>query len=286
MGKVSAQDDVQIVAQQFGQGIWRLEGRGGNIILLDGPDTALMIDDQFAPLTEKILKTVDDLTGKEVAYVINTHWHGDHTGGNENMGEAGSVIVAHRNVRQRMSQENFNELWNSTTPPSPDGALPVITFTEEMSLYWGEHELRIVHVPNAHTDGDAMVHFTDLDVLHVGDTWFNGLWPYIDVWSGGSSKGVLGALDYILEVAGPTTRVVCGHGPMGTRQDIETYREFIIGIRTSVMELIKEGKSLEEIVELNPAAPYEDEFGGGFLSTAQFLTIFHKDLSEELSQQD
>ncbi|MBT8487910.1 MAG: MBL fold metallo-hydrolase, partial [Gemmatimonadetes bacterium] len=182
-------ENVQIRTQQVADGVYMLMGQGGNIGVSVGDDGVFIIDDQFAPLTDKILAAIAAITDEPVRFVFNTHWHGDHTGGNENMGEAGALIVAHDNVRERMSTEQVLERIGrpvSTTPASPAGALPVITFSEDVSFHINGGQLHAFHVSNAHTDGDAIVHFVSANVVHMGDTFFRDRFPFIDTASGGS----------------------------------------------------------------------------------------------------
>ncbi len=165
---------VEVKAEKVAEGLYMLTGRGGNIGLSVGKSGSFLIDDQYAPLSDKILATVKAITPDPVRFVVNTHWHVDHTGGNENIGKTGAYIVAHENVRKRMSTEHFNAVFQRTTPPSPEGALPIVTFADGVTLHWNGEEIRVYHVPPAHTDGDAIVHFVKADVVHMGDTFFNG----------------------------------------------------------------------------------------------------------------
>lgn len=275
-------EDVEILSQQLSTNIWMIEGAGGNMILVKGDEKrgALLIDDQFAPLSQRILKTVKDLTGQQVAFVINTHWHGDHTGGNLNIGQTGAVIVAHQNVRERMSSDQFSEAFQRKIPASPPAALPVITFNEEIDFYWAGEEIHIIHVPNAHTDGDALVWFKSSNVLHVGDTWFNGLFPYIDVSSGGSSAGVLAANKKALSIADENTRIVMGHGPLGNSKELVLFGEKLKKIRARMQDLINAELTLDQIIEADPIKDFEEGFGGGFLSKKQFIEILYSDLTQ------
>ncbi len=204
---------VEVKAEKVADGIYMLTGRGGNIGLSVGKSGTYLIDDQYAPLSDKILAAVRAITPDPVRFVVNTHWHGDHTGGNESMGKAGALLVAHENVRRRMSTEQFSATFNSKTPPSPEGALPVVTFADAITFHWNGDEIRVYHVPPAHTDGDSVVHFVKADVVHMGDLFFNGGYPFIDSSSGGRVDGVLAAADRTLAGIGEKTRLIPGHGP-------------------------------------------------------------------------
>ncbi|MDQ3160644.1 MAG: MBL fold metallo-hydrolase, partial [Pseudomonadota bacterium] len=209
----SAQQDfskVEIKTSTLREGTHMLTGSGGNMVASTGADGVFLIDDQFAPLSEKIRAALSALSEKPLRFVVNTHWHGDHTGGNENLGKAGAVIVAHDNVRKRMSVEQL--VRGSKVPASPGGALPVVTFTSDLTLHLNGDDVRVHHVAHAHTDGDALVKFERANVLHMGDVYFNGLYPFIDVDSGGSIDGVLAAVVSGLALSNDATLVVPGHG--------------------------------------------------------------------------
>ncbi len=171
-----------------------------------GADGAYLIDDQYAPLTGKILAAVKELTSEPVRFVVNTHYHGDHTGGNENMGDAGALLVAHEYVRRRMETGTFMEAFNRQVEPAPAGALPVVTFTDAVAFHWNDEEIRVFFVGPAHTDGDSIIHFVKADVFHMGDTLFNGMYPFIDVSAGGRIEGIIAAADRVLKIAGEKTR--------------------------------------------------------------------------------
>ena len=221
-------DTIQVKAQPLRGGVYMLTGSGGNIGLSVGDDMAFVIDDQYAPLSAKILAAITTLTPKPVKYVVNTHWHGDHTGGNENMGKAGAVLVAHDNVRKRMSAEQFNAVFNSRTPPSPAGALPVVTFSDSVSFFVNGDEVVAFHVPPAHTDGDVVIQFTKADVIHMGDTFMTVGYPFIDVSTGGNVNGIIGAADRVLAMCGPQTIVIPGHGPASDCAGLRGYRNMVV----------------------------------------------------------
>jgi len=265
---VRAQQDfssVRIEPEKVADGIYVLKGAGGNIGLSVGEDGAFMIDDQFAPLSEKILAAVKAITAEPLRFVVNTHWHGDHTGGNESMGKAGALLVAHENVRRRMSAEQFNATFDRTTPPSPPGALPVVTFTDALTFHWNGQTIRVFHVDPAHTDGDSIIHFVEADVLHMGDLFFNGSYPYIDVSSGGRIGGVVSAAERVLKAAGDRTRLIPGHGPVGTKADLEAYRDVVATVGDRVAALKAQGRSREEVVAAKPTAELDAKWGQGFM---------------------
>jgi glyoxylase-like metal-dependent hydrolase (beta-lactamase superfamily II) len=197
--------------------------------------------------------------------VVNTHYHGDHTGGNENMGEAGALLVAHENVRKRMAAGTFMEAFNRQVEPAPEGALPVVTFTDAASFHWNGEEIRIFFVGPAHTDGDSIIHFVNADVFHMGDTLFNGMYPFIDVSAGGRIDGMIAAMDRVLEVATEKTRIIAGHGPVATKADLQVNRDMLAQVRDRIAKLKTEGKTTEEIVAAKPTADLDAKWGGGFM---------------------
>jgi glyoxylase-like metal-dependent hydrolase (beta-lactamase superfamily II) len=256
---------VEVKAEKVAEGVYMLTGRGGNIGLSVGTSGSFLVDDQYAPLTDKILAAVKSVSAEPVRFLVNTHWHGDHTGGNENMGKAGVFIVAHHNVRQRMSKEHFNALFNRTTPPSPEAALPVVTFAESLTFHWNGDEIRVYHTPPAHTDGDSIVHFVKADVVHMGDLFVNGGFPFVDTSSGGKVDGVIGAADRVLGAISEKTRIIPGHGPLATRADLQAYRDVVKTVRDRVAKLKAEGKTKEAAVAAKPTAEYDAKWGQGFI---------------------
>ncbi|MBW8860923.1 MAG: MBL fold metallo-hydrolase, partial [Acidobacteria bacterium] len=221
---------VDIRTEKLSDTVYMLTGAGGNLGLSVGEDSVFLVDDQFAPLTPKIEAAIAKITPKPVKFVLNTHWHFDHTGGNENLGKAGALIVAHENVRKRMSVENFIEFLGMKTQPDPRGALPVVTFTSDVTFHLNGDEIYVAHVPKAHTDGDAIVHFRKSGVIHMGDTFFNKLYPFIDTSSGGTVEGVIAAADGALKVSNERTKIIPGHGPLATRAELQAYRDMLATI--------------------------------------------------------
>lgn len=282
---LAAQPDlsqVEVTATDLGGGIHMLQGAGGNLGVSVGPDGVFLIDDQYAPLTDKIVAAIDKIApGEEIRFVLNTHWHGDHTGGNENLGERGALIVAHDNVRERMSVEQVIEAFGQTVPASPKAALPVVTFPDALTFHLNGETIRAHHVDPAHTDGDSFVYFEEADVLHTGDLFFNGLYPFIDVSSGGAIDGMIAATERMLEVAGAETKIIPGHGPLADRDDLVAFRDMLDGVRGAVAALVDEGKSLEEIQTADPLAPWNESWGGGFLNPQAFTGILFQSLSAD-----
>ncbi|MGE0160370.1 MAG: MBL fold metallo-hydrolase [Gemmatimonadales bacterium] len=247
-------DDAQIVTERVAPGIYMLMGPGGNIGVSAGEDGVFLIDDQYAPLTERVLGAIRAVSPEPVRFVLNTHWHQDHTGGNENLGGTGAVIVAQDNVRVRMSAEQMLEFGGQTTrvPPSPAVALPVVTFAEDVTFHLNGDDIHAFHVEHAHTDGDAIVHFRGANVVHMGDVYFNGGFPFIDTSSGGSIDGVIAAVDRALGLIDADTKVIPGHGPLATREDLAAYAEGLRTMRRLVAELVEEGHPIEHILDFRP----------------------------------
>ena len=274
---------VEIEPEQVAPGIFVLYGAGGNMALSYGDDAVFLVDDQFAPLTEKIQAQVREIAGAdaEVDFLVNTHWHGDHTGGNENFGEAGALIVAHDNVRGRMASEQTRG--DNVTPPSPPAALPVMTFRDRQSFHINGGTIRAVHVQNAHTDGDSLIHFTDANVLHMGDTFFEetaGTFPFIDRASGGSIQGLVNAADMGLRLSNADTVIIPGHGRVTDRAALSAYRDFLADVLDRVQAMIDAGRSRQEIVAAKPAAAYAANRSGGFIAEDQFVGFVYDGLTE------
>jgi len=271
-------DDVQITTQRLTDGVYMLMGQGGNIGLSVGEDGVFVIDDQFAPLTEKILAAIAEVSSESVRFVFNTHWHGDHTGGNENLGATGALIVAHDNVYERMSTEQVLERIGrpvDTTPASPDGALPVVTFADDVSFHINGDRLHAFHVANAHTDGDAIVHFVGANVVHMGDTFFRDRFPFIDTATGGSIDGVIAAAGEALAIMDADTQVIPGHGALSSREDLRTYRDALKTMRDAIAGLMEQGMSLEQIVAARPIRAQAEMWGQNEAAEESFVATIH-----------
>ena len=272
---------VQIKTTRVTDSLYVIEGSGGNMGLATGEDATFLVDDQYAPLTPRIVEAIGRITSKPVRFVLNTHWHEDHTGGNENLGKAGALVVAHENVRKRMGSEQFSEFWKRTTPPSPPAALPLVTFSGgTVTFHLNGEELRAIHMPNAHTDGDTIVHFVKADVIHTGDIVWMGLYPWIDVSAGGSVDGVIAACDRMLALGAEHTRFIPGHGPpLASAADVRAYREMLAKVAERVRKLVASGRSRDEIGAASEVtAEYDEAWGKRFLTGKQFREMLADDL--------
>ena len=280
VGRAQQQDfsKVEVTATKLAEGVHVLFGAGGNIGVSSGKDGVFLVDDQYAPLTAKIKAALAPISDKPVRFVLNTHWHGDHTGGNENLGGTGSLIVAHENVRKRMTAEQFNSFFDRKTPPSPEAALPVVTYTESVTLYLNGEEIRCTHVAPAHTDGDSIVRFTKADVVHMGDLFFNGNYPFIDLDSGGSLAGMIAAADLVLGTAKDGTQIIPGHGPVGKKADLKAYRDMLVALRDRVGAMVTAGKALAEVQAAKPMQDYDEKWGKGFVKPESILAFAYASL--------
>ncbi len=274
-------DTVTVTTQTLAGSVSMLLGSGGNIAVSVGPDGVLMIDDQFAPLAPKIKAAIAKLSPGAVRFLINTHWHGDHSGGNEVFGRDGALIVAHDNVRNRMGTDQFLKLFNQKVPAAPGIALPVVTFAESVTFHLNGDDIHVIHVANAHTDGDAIIHFAKANVIHMGDTYFNGGYPFIDTGSGGSLVGVIKATESALAMIDDKTKVIPGHGPVGTKADLKTYHDLLVTIRDRINKIIAEGKTVDQVIAAKPLADLDAKYGKGFMGPDMFLRIIYESLSKK-----
>lgn len=271
---------VKIKANQLTDQIYMLTGSGGNIGIMVGEDGVFMIDSQFAPLSDKIKAAIAQISEKEIIYLANTHWHGDHTGGNANFSADGAIIVAQENVLVRKSTDQHNKAFNRTTPAAPKETWPVITFSEDMKIHLNDQEVALLHVHNAHTDGDAFVYFTKSNVIHMGDTFFNGRFPYIDLGSGGSVKGLIKAISKALMIVDDETQIIPGHGSLATKEDLSKYYEVITDVVQKVESAIASNHSLEDIKAAGYTSAHEG-WGSGFINDERFIDIIWTDLTRD-----
>jgi cyclase len=256
---VNAQgENVTINTTKLTDNIYLIKGSGGNMIVSVGQDSVFMVDDQFAPLTEKIKKVISKITDQPVKFVINTHWHSDHTGGNENLGEIGAIIVSHDNTRKRLSTEQFIDFFNRTVPPLSEKGLPIITFSDNMTVYQNGDEIKIIHLDNGHTDGDSIVYFTKNNVIHVGDDFNDKSYPFIDLSSEGSIDGLISSLQTISSSINDETKVVSGHSEISNKTKVDGFTSMLKDMRKKVSQLMEDGKSLEEIIASQPTSKYDE----------------------------
>jgi len=267
------QGDVKV--EKLSDSVVMLAGVGGNIAVLTGKDGVLQIDSGNPGTTPQVLKAVQGLTDKPVTTLINTHWHGDHTGGNADMAKAGSRIFAHDNTRKRLSSEQFIEAFNSKVPASPEVALPILTFSRSLTLYHSGEELHLAYVQPAHTDTDIFIHFAKANVLHAGDLFFNGMYPFIDSSTKGWIGGMVKAADKILAVVDDKTKIIPGHGALSTKEQFKQYRDMLVTVHERIAPLVKSGKSVEDTVVAKPLADLDDKWGKGFMKPDVFVKIVY-----------
>jgi glyoxylase-like metal-dependent hydrolase (beta-lactamase superfamily II) len=269
---------VEIRTEKLADTVWMMTGSGGNLGLSAGADATFLIDDQYAPLTPKIKAAIAAVTSKPVNFVINTHWHFDHTGGNENLGGEGALIVAHDNVRKRMESSQFIEFLRAKVDPAPKAALPVVTFSTDAAFFLNGDEIRAFHVPRAHTDGDVIVHLRKSDVIHMGDTYFNGMYPFIDTSSGGTVDGTIAAVDRALAIATDATRIIPGHGPLSNKAELKAYRDMLATVSGRIKQMIRDGRKLEEITASKVSADFDEKWGKGFIAPNKFAEMIAMNL--------
>lgn len=269
---------VEYIPTKLSDTLTMLKGRGGNIAISAGEDGVYIIDDQLQPLTDQLLVAISKVSDQPIRFVINTHYHGDHVGGNEAIGKSGAVIIAHDNIHKRMSSDQFNHFFNSTTPAWPKDALPVVTFNDQITLHFNGEEARVYHVPRGHTDGDSIVHFPSSDVIHMGDIFFNQRYPFIDLDGGGSIQGIISGVELGLSIAGKDTQIIAGHGPLGNKASLSEYLDFLVKARNKVQKLIDEGKSLEETVAAQPTAQWDANLGEVWITPEQMVIFIYNSL--------
>ncbi len=273
--------DADLETQKLTDSLYLISGPGGNIALLVGKESAFLVDDQIQPMTPKLKEAIAKVTPKPVRFVFNTHWHGDHTGGNAAFGAAGAVIVAHDNVRKRLSTGQVMEMSGRRVPPSPPVALPVITFAQSVSFHLDGEEVDVFHVDPAHTDGDSIVHFEKANVIHMGDTYFSNGYPFVDLGSGGGIEGYVRAADRVLAMAQASTRIIPGHGVVTDKAKLQIWRDMLVTIRDRVQKLVSAGKSLADVQASKPTAEYDAVWGGSFIKPSQLVETVYKDLSHK-----
>ena len=270
---------VEIKSEKVAGNVYMLQGSGGNIGVSVGSDGILIVDDQYAPLAEKIKAALKTLSEGKLRFVLNTHWHGDHTGGNVVFGPEAPVI-AHDNVRKRLSTEQRIEVFKSTVPASPKEAWPVITFGQSLSVHFNGEEIKVIHFPQGHTDGDSVIFFTNSNVVHMGDDFFAGRFPFVDLGSGGSVEGLAKNIGEILGKLPAGVKLIPGHGPVSTADDLKLYHRMLLETTDIVRKKMAAGKSLAEIK--TEGFPEEwKSWGSGFIKTDLWIETIHTSLSKK-----
>jgi len=268
---------VEIKATKVAGNVYMLQGAGGNIGVSVGDDGLLIVDDQFAPLADKIRSALKGIADKKLHFILNTHWHGDHTGGNVAFGPE-ATIIAHDNVRKRLATEQKSTVFNSTTPAAPKVALPVITFNDSLSVHFNGEDIRAIHFPHGHTDGDSVIFFSSSNVVHLGDDFFAGRFPFVDLESGGSVEGLVRNIGELVGKIPADAKLIPGHGPISTLDDLKSYHRMLQQTTEIVRGKIAAGKTLDQIkTEGLPAewAPW----GTGFIKTDRWVETIYKSLT-------
>ncbi len=275
----TAQDfsKVQIQTIKVADGVYMLVGAGGNIGVSAGEDGILMIDTQFAEVIEKVKSAIAEISSGQIRFVLNTNWHYDHAYGNEPLGKSGALIIAHENTRMRMTSEQNYPDFDMKMPALPEVALPVLTFTDSLTLHFNGEEIQLIHIEKAHSDADILIYFKKANVIHTGDLYFTVLYPYIDVSHGGSIGGMIAAAERIIGMVNESTKIIPGHGPLSNLEELKTYRDMLVTIRDRIKKQIKEGKTLEEVLASKPTADFDKEKSSA-IPTEMFVQIVYNDL--------
>jgi len=268
---------VEIKVAKVAGTVYMLQGYGGNIGVSVGLDGVLIVDDQYAPLADKIKAALKGITDKPVKFVLNTHWHFDHTGGNAYFGET-APIIAHENVRKRLESGGNIKAFNMTIAPAPKSALPVVTFDDKVVVHINGEDIRAIHFPKGHTDGDIVIFFPQSNVVHMGDDFFSGMFPFVDLDSGGSVQGLIADLAQIIPMLPPDVKVIPGHGPLSTLDDLKKFEDMLRGTTAAVAAAMKQGKTLDQMKQEKVLANYAD-WGKGILNADRFTEIIYNDLS-------
>lgn len=262
--------------QKLSDNLYMLTGKGGNLALSTGTDGLLLIDDDYTDMAEKTRAAIASISSEPVKFVINTHWHFDHTGGNQMLGESGTIIVAHDNVRQRLMDGGVIKAFNAKIEPAQKPALPVMTFSSNVSFHWNDDTISVDHPEtSAHTDGDAVVYFKNDNVVHTGDLYFNSIYPFIDASSGGSMLGVIAAVTDVLAKIDDDTRVIPGHGALSNKAELTAYRDMLQNVYARILKMKSAGKTLQQVVDSKPTADFDDEWNEGFLKADNWVGIIY-----------
>jgi glyoxylase-like metal-dependent hydrolase (beta-lactamase superfamily II) len=255
--------------------IYLLTGQGGNLGVFVGTDGTFLIDDQYAPLTERIVAAIKTVGGDTPKFLLNTHYHGDHTGGNENLGKEGTLIFSHDNVRESLRADSFIQEFEMKSVALSKAGLPIVTFSKDISFHLNNDTVHAIHAPHAHTDGDSFIYFKNANVIHAGDIFFNGFYPFIDVNHGGSLKGVINAVDLLLSMADDSTKIIPGHGPLADKAQLKSYRQMLSTAYERLKTLKGAGQSTAEAIAAKPLADLEETWGNGLFTGDRWIEIIY-----------
>lgn len=270
---------AELATQLVAPGIYVVTGAGGNVAVWTGPDGTVLVDGGLESQAAHTLEAVARVAPGAVRFVVNTHWHPDHTGVNELANRAGAVIIAHEDTREAMSAMQVSEEYSVRIPASPRAALPTLTLPGDAALHLNGDLLRIAHVANAHTGGDLVLWWREANVVHLGDVFYNGGYPFVDRAHGGSIAGMVATIEGVLSRADDATVVIPGHGPVARRADLAAYRDMLVASGRRVRELVEEGRSLDEVLAARPTAAYDERYGTGSVSAGRFVRILYADLT-------
>jgi len=273
----AAKQGVTVKVAKVSGNVYMLQGRGGNIGALTGPEGILIVDDDYKAVSEKLSAALKELGSANPRFIINTHWHGDHTEGNEFFGKQ-SIIMAHANVRKRMMDPPV--IFGQKTAPYSPYALPIVTYTESMSMHINGEEIKAVHYPGGHTDGDTVVFFVKANVVHLGDDFFVGRFPFVDIDSGGSVQGLMNNIGSLIKTIPADAKLIPGHGPLATMDDLKSYHQTIVDTSKIVQDAMKAGKSLDEIKKAGLPEKYK-QAGSGFIKTEMWIETIHRSYSNK-----
>ncbi len=269
--------DVVVKTSKINGNVYMLQGRGGNVGAVVGPEGILIVDDDYKAVSEKLAAALKELGSEKPRFILNTHWHGDHTEGNQVFGKD-STIVAHINVRKRLIDPPV--IFGRKTDPYPAFALPIVTYSESMSIHINGEEVKLVHYPNGHTDGDTVVFFENANVVHFGDTFFFGRFPFVDIDSGGSVQGLINNIGALIQKVPADAKLIPGHGPVATHADLKNYHSIISESSKIVTDAMKAGKSLDEIKKAGLPDKFK-EAGSGFIKTDAWIETIHRSYSKK-----
>ncbi len=267
---------VQIERTEVNNRISFLVGSGGNVGVLIGDEGVMIVDDQYAPLSEKIQAAIAEISSGQIRYTLNTHYHGDHTGGNENFKEAGAIVVAQDNVRDRLGKSWTNEILGRDMEAKSESFWPVITFSDEMTFHFNGEEVTLMYAPNAHTDGDALVHFKTSNIIHAGDLFVRYGYPFIDVSAGGTIDGMIAAQKKILSLCDDNTQIIPGHGQLSTKKDVQELLNMLEATKAIVTKAKEKGETLEDLMAREPLQDFHDRWNGSFITSDLFVQIIYE----------